>query len=545
VKVTDFGLARLAESPGLTQPGQIFGTPWYMSPERAMQGRIPVDHRTDVYSAGVTLFELLTLERPFRGDDTSTVLRAIIHKEPPSPRAFNPSLPRDLSTVVLKAMEKDPARRYRTAGAFADDLRRFLDYEDVEARPVGLVGRLARRVAKHKALATAGGVLVVALAAAAAVAASSAARRRNEADSRALRAVVLLAEQDFDAARLEAESALRLVPSHALAASVSRAAAGGRDARFTADEAGARITVARYVPSRAAFRGEEVIGVVGAAGGEIVAALDSGEYVAFAESPDGRHGERWLSVSRDMEPDVVRLTIPDGDEGDDRMVEVPAGAYTIGDDDDPAASPSHRVTLGAFLVDDREATNERFDRFVRAAGRPARLPREGWPDGRTLDPAAARLPIRGLSWLEANEFLASEGKRLPTEAEWEAAARGPAGNRFPWGNEWNPARVAVVPKDGPPPPAGSRGGPGSGYAFGLFDMIGGVPEWTASRFVAYPGWPGGPAVFSASQRVHRGLVLDPARDLWTSSRRHSHPPHFDSPGIGVRGVRSMRRGRHP
>ena len=112
VKLVDFGLAHLeGVEASMTRTGQILGTPHYMSPEQAMAKRVRIDHRTDVYSLGATLYEFLTLRLPFTGDSLHAVCTQIATKDPPLPRKINPRIPRDLETIVLKAMEKDRDRR--------------------------------------------------------------------------------------------------------------------------------------------------------------------------------------------------------------------------------------------------------------------------------------------------------------------------------------------------------------------------------------------------------------------------------------------------
>ncbi len=134
--LTDFGLSQNSESPSATRTGEFRGTPYYVSPEQAMSGRAQMDRRSDVYSLGVTLFELLTLHRPFEGNTALEVFGRIIHKAPPSPHRFNPDLPPDLVNITLKAMDRDPDRRYATARDIADDLQAFLEYRPVSARRV-------------------------------------------------------------------------------------------------------------------------------------------------------------------------------------------------------------------------------------------------------------------------------------------------------------------------------------------------------------------------------------------------------------------------
>ena len=140
-RVMDFGLAkREAGEITVTVEGQVLGTPAYMSPEQASGNAHHVDGRSDVYSLGVILFELLTGELPFRGTQRM-LLHQVLHNEPRSLRSLNDRIPRDLETICLKAMAKEPGRRFRAAQAMADDLIRYLAGRPITARPVGRVER--------------------------------------------------------------------------------------------------------------------------------------------------------------------------------------------------------------------------------------------------------------------------------------------------------------------------------------------------------------------------------------------------------------------
>jgi serine/threonine protein kinase len=164
--VTDFGLARFQADANLTLSGDLVGTLRYMSPEQALAQRGVVDHRTDVYSLGATLYELLTHEPAVPGEDRHEIVRRIAEEEPVPPRRHNKVIPAELEVVVLKAMAKNPAERYATAQELADDLRRFLDDKPVRARRTPLRQRLARWARRHKAwVAAAAAVLVLATAA--------------------------------------------------------------------------------------------------------------------------------------------------------------------------------------------------------------------------------------------------------------------------------------------------------------------------------------------------------------------------------------------
>lgn len=148
--VTDFGLARCHSDAPLTNTGDVLGTMRYMSPEQALGQPALVDQRTDVYSLGVTLYELITLEPAFGGDGGPALLRRIDQQEPKRPRLCQPKIPADLETVVLKAMAKRREERYTTAQEFADDLQRVLDGKPTAAKPPTIPQRLGKWASRHR-----------------------------------------------------------------------------------------------------------------------------------------------------------------------------------------------------------------------------------------------------------------------------------------------------------------------------------------------------------------------------------------------------------
>ncbi len=142
VRITDFGLAmRVDGDSGLTQTGQIVGTPSYMPPEQAQGNRRLIGPASDVYSLGAILYECLTGRAPFRADSMLKTIDQVIHREAASPRVLNPGINRDLETICLKCLEKKPHRRYGSAQLLADDLGRSLDDRPILARPVGVIDR--------------------------------------------------------------------------------------------------------------------------------------------------------------------------------------------------------------------------------------------------------------------------------------------------------------------------------------------------------------------------------------------------------------------
>ncbi len=152
VWVADFGLAKTAEADDLTHSGDIVGTIRYMAPER-FSGHC--DARSDVYSLGLTLYELVALRPAYEASDRHRLMERVLHEEPERLKKLAPGVPRDLETIVAKATARDPALRYATAAALADDLRRFIEDRPIRARRVSPVERLARWCRRNPWLAAA------------------------------------------------------------------------------------------------------------------------------------------------------------------------------------------------------------------------------------------------------------------------------------------------------------------------------------------------------------------------------------------------------
>ena len=150
--VTDFGLARFRDDANVTATGDLIGTLSYMSPEQASGRRGAVDHRSDVYSLGATLYELLTLRPVYQEDNRAALLQRIVTGDPVPPRKHNPAIPIDLETIILKAMSHDMGSRYATAGDMAEDLRRYMDHRPILARRPNLAERANKWAQRHKPL---------------------------------------------------------------------------------------------------------------------------------------------------------------------------------------------------------------------------------------------------------------------------------------------------------------------------------------------------------------------------------------------------------
>jgi serine/threonine protein kinase/predicted Zn-dependent protease len=216
--ITDFGLARMLQEPGVTISGSFMGTPAYMSPEQIASGRAGLDHRTDIYSLGAVLYELLTLQRPFPGESREEILAGVLTKDPRPPRRFNGKIPLDLETICLKAIEKDPDRRYATAADFAQDLRQYLQRGLITAQRASLARRTWKLIHRHPTAATAVGLgLVFSLVVAGIVWVSARHFAENELERLVLDGELAREAGLHDLSLTRAEEALAIAPQNASA----------------------------------------------------------------------------------------------------------------------------------------------------------------------------------------------------------------------------------------------------------------------------------------------------------------------------------------
>ena len=152
--LTDFGLARLLETESsITHTLDVLGTPSYMAPEQAVGNNAAVSSATDVYGLGAVLYQLLTGQPPFAGGTTYETIKLLLDTEPRQPRLLNPKIDRDLSTICLKCLDKDPKRRYASAIALAQDLQRWLKHEPIQARRTGISTHARKWVRRNRSIA--------------------------------------------------------------------------------------------------------------------------------------------------------------------------------------------------------------------------------------------------------------------------------------------------------------------------------------------------------------------------------------------------------
>ncbi len=242
--------------------------------------------------------------------------------------------------------------------------------------------------------------------------------------------------------------------------------------------------------------------------------------------------------AEDQPADPLAAQTPQG------MVYVPGGPFTMGTNqkDNPEAKvkihayddarPQHEMTLPPFYIDKTEVTNAEYKRYCDATGYP---PPPHWPNG-TYPEGEGDVPVTHVNWWEAGAYAAWASKRLPTEAEWEKAARGTDGRQYPWGNEWSVNNLVWNQKK--PQAVGSK--PSGASPYGALDMAGNVFEWVAGWYQAYPGSTLNLPEFGTSFKVCRGGGFDGfefiARTLYRSIAR----PQTRSEWLGFRCVKDAK-----
>ncbi len=222
---------------------------------------------------------------------------------------------------------------------------------------------------------------------------------------------------------------------------------------------------------------------------------------------------------------------------DAAMIAIPAGEFTMGSDHE-VERPPHSVFVGVFEIDKLEVSNQEFERFVRETGHVTEAEKAGDTSWRYYAKNKPQHPVVKVTWNDANAFCQWAGKRLPTEAEWEKAARGADARSYPWGNQWDAAKANARE-------AGNRGTtavgsfPAGASPYGVLDMAGNVSEWTSDWFQPYPGYPGGDGdaqYFGEKFRVIRGGGWFD-QDLVRTTARSSSSVTLANDDVGFRCVR--------
>ncbi len=469
VRVGGFGLGSAEQAAASSGAPGIVGAPAYLAPEQIDSCR--ADARSDVYALGCTLYEMLTGRPPFEGETPADVLLAHVHRAPVPAHQRGADVPAFVARVVERCLAKRPEERFPDATALAEDLRLLAEGgrpdEGAPApaatlpRPRATAYRVPPSVPPTRPLVTAAGGLVVV-----AVAALGLTMALPRLAAPALLAAPAPAAADGPAAPADAELAQLLEHAAARPTAIDELLArldALEERRGESFAAAASVARTRLVAAFEQAREHALDASLERAAAAFAADDAVAATTALLDLPERlRTGPRAGEWTAELTSALARVTETTG------MAYVPGGAALLG----PERSPRE---MAAFLVDLAEVSNSEYARFVRETG--ARAPAH-W--GGAEPPAELRdLPVVGVTHAEADAFAHWAGKRLPTAAEWERAARGPEGLLYPWGERFDAQRCAVrgSAEHGLQPVRSL----GEGRALcGAYHLAGNAAEWTAT-----------------------------------------------------------------
>jgi len=514
VKVLDFGIAKMVDQKSnvdnLTITGTIIGTPHYLSPEQC-RAAADLDARSDLYSLAVVAYEMLCGSVPFLAATPIAVAMMHISDEPPTLLDRVPDLPPEAEAVIFKALEKKRDNRYASTIDFAQDLYTavFGDAPGRESTGTGGLGTSTSGL-------------------------SGIPRRTPSADGSLRATSVMPKALNTPPGGTGTGSGLRsgdATVGETVAMSSNVAIPGARDQAtpppssvpaFGTDTPSTRL----YVPGATTDASpKSKTGLLLAVGAVVVIVV--GLAIAYFAGAFSR-------TPSPAGPPVAGPSVPaNPSEPPPGMVLVPGGKFMMGrEGGDEYEGPSHEVEVKPFFMDKTEVTNKQYAEFVQATGYKAP---SGWANN-TYKVGTGDLPVDTVDWADARAYADWANKRLPTEAEWEYAARGTDGRLYPWGMDWIPGRAYTADsKLLTLQPVGSE--PDGASPFGVLDLCGNVAEWCSDNFSPYPGSTAVPK--DLTFKIVRGGNLGSPKERATTSFRNWYPPEKSVEGLGFRCAKSV------
>jgi serine/threonine protein kinase len=520
--LTDFGVAKILGGQRHTATGAVIGTPAYMSPEQ-VRGE-PLDGRADIYSLGIMLYEMAAGQPPFEGSSAMTVMLKHVNEPVPDIRLQVADIPQGMVAVIDKALAKRPDQRFQSASQLASALRavaqggqRPVDRAADQPSPTLMEApatllATAAQVAPPREAPPAQGTRVVSPPPPPPAQPTGISTARKSSPFALLAVGAILLVLCIALGGLGAFAASKfLFPAASASATAVRSPTGG-----------ARPTLAATSPL-----GTDVVPPTEPATAEVI--------VQTTQAPTAIPTAK-STVQPIQEPSPTDTPSPTAPPLPVGMVLAPAGTFNMGSTAFPDTQPVHAVTLDAFYIDQFEVVNDLYHQCVAAGGCTDPGRRSSDTRGKYYDDSAfGGFPMVNVIWQQAADFCKWQGKRLPTEAEWEYAATGADGRAYPWGNQFESSLVPVTAHD--TQLVGSF--PNNASPFGAEDMAGNALEWVADWWspdgysVTPDTNPTGPA--TGTRRVMRGGAYgNPDPLIYLAARRFSHSPNFGDVDIGFR-----------